>query len=51
MVLRSCSRDCLTCGWTLLRGAKRKAEVGWKKSWGGAWTSSNVRANRLQRKF
>ena len=40
-----------TCGWTLATGAKRKAEVGWRRSWGGVWTSSNVRANQLQRKF
>jgi IS5 family transposase len=45
------SRVFLTCGWTPVTGAKRKAEVGWKKCWGGAWTSSNVRANLLQSRF
>ena len=30
--------------------AKRKAEAGWRRSWGGVWTSSNVRVNPLQRK-
>ena len=24
-----------TCGWTLVTGVKRKAEAGWRRSWGG----------------
>ena len=31
MVPRSCSRVFLTCGLMLVTGAKRKAEVGWKR--------------------
>ena len=25
--------------------------LGWRRSWGGAWISSNVRANLLRKKF
>jgi len=51
MVLRSCSRASRTCGWTPVTGAKRKAEAGCRRSWGGVWMSSNVRAKLLQKKF
>ena len=35
MALRRCFRASHTCGWTLLTGAKRKEEAGWRESWGG----------------
>jgi hypothetical protein len=47
----NCARAFRICGWMLVIGAKRKAEAGWRRSWGGPWISSNVRANLLRRKF
>jgi len=46
-----CPRLSHLCGWMLVIGAKTKAEAGWRRSWGGPWISSNVRANLLRRKF
>jgi putative transposase len=40
------------CGWTpAATRVKIRAEAGWRRSWGGRWISSNVRANLLRRKF
>ena len=50
MVLRSCFRAFLTCGWTLVIGAKRKAEAGCRRSWGGAWTSLKTPAQSCSRR-
>ena len=50
MVLRSCFRAFLTCGWTLVIGAKRKAEAGCRRSWGGAWTSLKTPAQSRSRR-
>jgi hypothetical protein len=38
------------CGWTLATRVKRKAEAGWRRSWGGRWISSKARASLPQRK-
>ena len=44
------SRASRTYGWTPATGARTKAEAGWRRSWGGQWTSSNVRVNLLRRR-
>jgi transposase len=45
-----CSRAFATCGWTLATEVKIRVEVGWRRSWGGVWTSLSVRANLPRRK-
>jgi hypothetical protein len=39
------------CGWTPVTGVRRRAKAGSRRFWGGAWISSNVRRNPLQRTF
>src|SRR5215212_4848119 len=46
---RTSSRVSRTYGWTPATGAKTRAEAGWRRSWGGRWTSSNVHPKTCSR--